>query len=452
MKITQEKIVDRQTVLHIELEDKDLNPYLDRGYRRLVERAKIPGFRKGKAPRMVVEKFMGRESLLHEVLDSMLPEVTASAITSQDLEPNGPPRLELLEMEPVTVKATVALTPQVEIGNYIDIRVEERVVDITENDVKGRLEELSKTSASWEPVKRPVKLGDMVTINVEGTVEGETILDQKDVVYIVNEESALPFPGFAQNLEGMEASVQKKFSLKISQDHADARIAGKETNLQVIVDEVKEQNLPELDDEFAKSVGDGYESFASLREAIQEQLNNEAIEAETTRFREAAIEEVQKISTVELPPLLIEREVENMVDRRDRFAERLNMTKEDYLRFTGKTEEEIQKEMREQAIDRLGRSWVLVNLAESEGLDVSVNEIDEKIQALNASGDDVNESRQDIDLNSDVARKTIREMLIVEKALGRLTDIAKGQAMDSSQAKAGSSKQDKDSDKMDDDS
>ena len=215
---------------------------------------------------------------------------------------------------------------------------------------------------------------------------------------------------------------------------------------------MKEQNLPELDDEFAKSVGDGYESFASLREAIQEQLNNEAIEAETTRFREAAIEEVQKISTVELPPLLIEREVENMVDRRDRFAERLNMTKEDYLRFTGKTEEEIQKEMREQAIDRLGRSWVLVNLAESEGLDVSVNEIDEKIQALNASGDDVNESRQDIDLNSDVARKTIREMLIVEKALGRLTDIAKGQAMDSSQAKAGSSKQDKDSDKMDDDS
>ena len=104
--------------------------------------------------------------------------------------------------------------------------------------------------------------------------------------------------------------------------------------------------------------------------------------------------------------------------------------------------------MREQAIDRLGRSWVLVNLAESEGLDVSVKEIDEKIQALNASGDDVNESRQDIDLNSDVARKTIREMLIVEKALGRLTDIAKGQAMDSSQAKAGSSKQDKDSDNL----
>ena len=445
MKITQEEVVDRQAVLHIELEDEDLNPYLDRGYRRVVQRAAIPGFRKGKAPRIIVERFMGRESLLQEVMDFMLPDVTARAISSQDLDATGPPRLELLGMEPVTVKATVALTPLVELGGYGDIRIEEEPVEITEDDVRERLQELSKASASWEPMERPVKLGDMVTMNVAGTVEGAVILDQKDVVYIVNEESALPFPGFAQNLEGVEVSVPKEFDLSVSEDHADARIAGKEAHLQVTVGEVKEQNLPELDDEFAKSVGDGYESLATLRQAIEEDLAKEAKEAQATRFRESALEELQKVATVELPPLMIEHEVEHMVERRDRFAEQLNMRKDDYLRFTGKTEEEIQEEMQEQAVERLARSWVLASLAESEGLEVSSEEIDKKIQTLNESGGEETEDRRDLDLTSDAARSTISEMLLVGKALDRLTAIAKGEASESGDVEQSADKQDHDS-------
>ena len=452
MKITQEEVVDRQAVLRIELEDEDLNPYLDRGYRRVVQRAAIPGFRKGKAPRIIVEKFMGRESLLQEVMDFMLPDVTARAISSQDLDATGPPRLELLEMEPVTVKATVALTPRVELGGYGGIRIEEEPVEITEDDVRERLQELSKASASWEPKERPVKLGDMVTMNVAGTVEGAVILDQKDVVYIVNEESALPFPGFAQNLEGVEVSVPKEFDLRVSEDHADARIAGKEAHLQVTVGEVKEQNLPELDDEFAKSVGDGYESLATLRQSIEEDLSKEAKEAQAARFRESALEELQKVATVELPPLMIKHEVEHMVERRDRFAEQLNMRKDDYLRFTGKTEEEIQEEMQEQAMERLARSWVLASLAESEGLEVSSEEIDKKIQALKESGGEETEDRRDLDLTSDGARSTISEMLLVGKALDRLTAIAKGEATASGDVEQSADKQDQGSDKLDHDS
>jgi trigger factor len=452
VKITQEEVVERQTVLHIELEEEDLNPYLDRGYRRVVKHTMIPGFRKGKAPRIIVERYVGRESLLHEVMDFMLPEVTAHAISAQDLDATGTPRLELLEMEPVTLKATVALTPLVELGDYRDIRIEEEPVEITEDDVQEQLQELLKASASWEPVERPVKMGDMVTMSVIGSVEEVNILDKEDEVYIVDEERALPFPGFAQQLEGVVVSAPKEFDLKISENHADARLAGKDAHFEITVGEVKERVLPELDDEFAKSVDDGYDSLAALRQAIEKDLDQKAHEAQAAQYREAALEELQRVGTVELPPLLIEHEVEHMVDRRDRLVDQLNIRKDDYLRLADKTEEEIQEEMRENAEKRLTRSFILATLAESEGLEISPEEIDEKIQAITASGDREVESILERDPESEEVRSAVRETLLVGKALDRLTAIARGEASESGDVEQSVASQDQDSDKLDQDS
>ena len=172
MKITQDEVVERQTVLHIELEDEDLEPYLDRGYRRVVNSAMIPGFRKGKAPRLIMERYLGRESLLNEALDFMLPDVTQRAVKAQELETAGTPRVELVELEPVSLKATVAFPPLVDLGSYRDIRVEEEIVEVTEEDVQKNLDELLEKAASWEPVERSVSAGDMVTMAVEGRRRG----------------------------------------------------------------------------------------------------------------------------------------------------------------------------------------------------------------------------------------------------------------------------------------
>ena len=428
MRISQEETVDRQTVLNVVLEEEDLEPYLNRGYRKVVQHAMIPGFRRGKAPRAIVERYVGRESLLNEVIDYMLPDVSERAIEAEDLEISGSPKIELLEMEPVTVKVTAALTPLVELGVYRDIRLDEEPVEVTQDDIEGRLQELLKESAAWDPVDRPVNLGDMVTMNVVGTVENSTILDEKDAVYVLDEESLRPFPGFSQQLKGAQASVPKEFKLKISDDHADARLAGKEALFQVTVSEVKERELPALDDEFAKGVGDGYESLAALREVIDNELNAEAQAAQSAQYREATLDELKKVVTVELPPLLIEHEVEHMVDRRDRFVDRLNVRMDDYLRYTGKTEEEIREEMQEHAIDRLTRSYALATLAETEGLDVSAEEIDERIQTLAAADEGDPESPTGQELDSEQVRSSVRETLLVGKALDRLTAIARGEA------------------------
>jgi trigger factor len=235
LRISQEETADRQTVLNVVLEDEDLEPYLNRGYRKVVQHAMIPGFRRGKAPRSIVERYLGRESLLNEVIDYMLPDATERAIEAEKLEFSGTPKIELLEMEPVTVKVTVALTPLVDLGAYRDIRLDDEPMEVTQDDVEGRLQGLLVKSAAWDPVDRPVNMGDMVTMNVVGTVENSTILDDKDAVYVLEEENLRPFPGFSQQLEGAQESVSKEFELKISDDHADARLAGKEALFRVTV-------------------------------------------------------------------------------------------------------------------------------------------------------------------------------------------------------------------------
>ena len=427
MKITQEEVVDRQTVLHIELEDEDMVPYLDRGYSKVAQRTTVPGFRKGKAPRPVIERYVGRENLIQEALDYLLPDVTVRAIEAQELEATGHPDVELLDLDPVTVKATVALAPFVDLGAYRDSRVEEPAVEISEDDVQERVEEMRKAAAPWEPVERAVSFGDMVTMDVVGHVEEAHVIQSEDSAYVVEEDSALPFPGFAQNLPDMEVGAPKEFHLDIPEDNVDARLAGKEVHFTVTVKEVKERNLPELDDEFAKGVGDGYESLAELRETVESDVGKEAEQAKTTQYREAVLDRLVQGATFEFPPMIIDHEVRHMVERRDRFVDQLNVSLDAYLKFTGKSQDEIQQEMREHAVERFSRSYALATLAESEGLDVSDQEIEDRIEELKSSNEEGNESEATPDLDSDEVRGSIRESLLVAKAMDRLVSIARGE-------------------------
>lgn len=431
MKITQDEVVERQTVLHIELEEDDLDPYLDRGYRRVVQRVNIPGFRKGKAPRTIIESYLGRESILNEAVEFMVPDVTQRAISAQNLETAGHPKLELEDLNPVKVKATVALSPTVDLGPFRSIRVQEEKIETTEDDIQERLSQMRKEAATWEPVDQPVTLGNMVTMSVTGSIEDNEILNEKDAVYIAEEGGVLPFPGFSEKLKGAPIGSPIEFDLNITDDFPDASVAGKNIHFSLIVSDVKEQTLPELDDEFAKSVGDGFENLEAMRKSVESEINLQADEAQATKFQEAVLDELLKTGTIELPPLLIDHEIEHMVERRDRFAQSLNMSTDDYLKITGKTQEDIEGEMREQAVARFSRSYALAKLAETEGLEVPESEIDQRIKDLKDADDDKAGNPNNVNLDSEEAKASIKETLLMRKAIDRLTAIAKGEATDS---------------------
>lgn len=429
MKITQEEVVDRQTVLEIELEDEDMAPYLDRAYRRVVQSTNVPGFRKGKAPRSIIEGILGKERLVTESLDDVLPAVTHQAIVEQELDVAGTPQVELVALDPVTVKATVPLTPAVELGGYRDIRVEEEQVEIAEEDLEAEIENLREGAAVWEPVERSVEVGDRVTMEALGHVGEESIIDTSDTEYLVDEEAALPFAGFANELVGAEIGSPFEFQLSIPDDHFNASLAGQEAHFRITVKEIKERSLPDLDYEFAKGVGDGYDSLEELRESIRTRMVEEAEQARDTEFREGALGRLVEGAEIQIPPLLIGHEIQHMTERRDQFVSQINVTLDEYYKFTGKTEEEHLAEMREQAVDRFSRTHALFNLARVEGLEVSDEEIEQRLADLReaasaADGAGLDESS----LDRPEAGAAIRESMLVQKAMDRLFEIATGRA------------------------
>ena len=426
MKITQEEVVDRQTILHIELEEEDLSPYLERGFRKVAQRASIPGFRPGKAPRPIVERYLGRESLLGESLEYMLSHATELAIAEQSLEPAGTPSIELLGLKPVTMKATVALTPQVNILGYRDIRLEEPDVEVTEDEISESFDKMRREAGSWDPVERAVASGDMVTMDVVATVEGRTILDEKDSVYVAGEDREEPFPGFAQGLVAAEVGNPKKFDVPIAEDYSEPDLAGKEVHVVMNVADVKELVLPEIDDEFAKGVRDGYESLAELRRTVKEGLSASRKSVQQSEYRSALLDELLKVATIELPPLLIDREVESIASRQDRLVESLRIGFDDYLRMMGTTLEEYREKIREEAVRHLNGSYALSTLAEIEGLSISEEEIDDKIHSIAASDGEEGEALKPQDVDSEAMRAAVRRGLLATKAMERLIAVAGG--------------------------
>ena len=429
MKVSQAELYQSQVVLNIEVEPPELEEHMDRVYRRVVQRVNIPGFRKGKAPRSVVERFVGREALMEDAMETLLPQMTSKAIEEQELDVVATPRVQVIQDDPLTIEATVPVRPDVQLGDYYDIRLEQEPVNVTAEEVDNRLSLFQRESGTWEPVERPVEMGDMVTIDVTGEVDGESEVNETGVDYILVEGSPNPLPGFPEALVGVAMGESREFTLPFPDDYFDSEKVGKECKFGVVVVEVKERKMPELDDEFARSMGMETNSMEELREKIEEEMTNQSRLAADNRFEDLAIRALVDLSEVELPPLLVENEVDHMLSDQAEAMRRQQVSMEDYLSTVGKSVEELQEEARPQAEERLLRSLVLQAFREKEGLEVTSEDIEEelgKVTVESVSGENPLKSV----LESEEGRRYIENMLINRKTLERLVTIAKGEAIE----------------------
>ncbi len=429
MKVTQGEVEERQVTLRIELDDDDLEPYVERGYRQVVGKMRIPGFRPGKAPRQIVEGMVGREGLISESLEFLVADVINKAVEEEEIDTVGFPQIESFEFDPVVVEAMVALNPVLDLGDYRSIRVEEDPVDVSDEDVQDELESLRKQQSSWEPVDRAVALDDLVTMDVTGRVNGVEIIDETDSQYLVDPSSTLPFPGFAAELEGLEVDKPANFSLDLPDDYPDNELAEKQVEFSVVITDVKQRLLPELDDEFAQSVGDEYEKIEDLIEQLRDDIETATVRQNEYEYREVAIEELVVNADMEIAPVLIQQEVEQMEGRRDEMMKRLGISEEDYNRFTGRTAEEIRDDMREEAVEKLNRAHAMSAFIDEEALEISDDELNDRLKQLAREGDEsTGRKLTNKELRSERVKSSVRETLLVEKALERLVLIAKGQA------------------------
>jgi len=419
MKVTAETLEDSQVALNIEAEAGELNKAMDEAYRRLVNKVSVPGFRKGKAPRFILEQHIGKGALLEEALEQLIPQLYKEAIDLQKIEPIDHPQVEIIQTEPVVFKAVVPVKPTVELGDYRNIKLQPEPVEITDEEIDAAAELKRQEQAILTPVDRPVQFGDMVTMNIEANIEEKPFLNHKDIVYEVNKDSQVPLPGFAEKLKGAKKGKGKDFTLIMPPDHRVKEFAGKECFFKVAVTEVKEKQLPELDDEFSQTCG--YDNLTSMKEALYVDLKDKAKQLGDQRLSETAVDAVVEISQVHYPPILENKEIDRILERE---AHRLGFTKlNDYLNATNLTEEKLRDSLRPMVKKQIARLIVLDEIARIEKIEIDESEVDNQINEMVKSEEGEGEKIRQF-LQSPHMKESMRETLRRNKTVDWLVKIA----------------------------
>lgn len=426
MKVTKEKIENSQVFLTIEMEPAEVEAALEKSYYRLVKKANIPGFRKGKAPRAVVERNLGKESFLQEALNHLIPQACEKAIEEQKIDALAQPHIEVTQTDPVVFKATVPVRPSVKLGDYHSIQVTPEPVELNKDDVDVVMEQLRHQQAAWEPVERPVELDDLVVLDIESNIEDKPFINQKGVQYQIHHDSTSPVPGFAEQLPGMKRGEDKEFKLQIPSDYPRSELAGKEPWFKVRIVEIKQEKLLELNDEFAKQINPDFETLESLRESISDNLRLRAEEKTRADFEERVVDAVVDLAQVEFPPILVEMEVDRLVNEQSRRLQMGRQGLEEYLRSINKTEVELREELQPLATKRITRSLVLEKVAEEEKIEVSDSEIDTEIEEMIKNTAESKDKLKKA-LNTPQSRESIKQLLITRKTIQCLAEIAKGE-------------------------
>ena len=426
MKVATERTTESQAVLNVELEPQEMEKWLDKAYKRLVQRVAVPGFRKGKAPRPILEVQVGRERLVEEAIQLLVPETTDKLIKEQSLEAFAEPKIEVESINPITFKATVPLKPDVDLGDYASIRVAAEPVLVTDEQVSKVIDEVRWEQAPWVPVERPVQMGDMLILDIDAKVDGRPFMSQKGATHRPIAEVPDPVPGFNEKLAGAAKEQPRDFTIAFAADHPARQWAGRTYDFKVTVHEIKEKKLPELNDDFAKSVGEGFDNLQKLTERVRENLRTAAETEAHKRFEEQTVDALVKQATIKFPPVLTEREVEHLLSDQERELRASNISWDDYLRRSGKTIAQLREELSPIAAQRVVRSLALSRLAEIQQVQVAPEEVDAEIESIvKGSGEHADRMRQVLTAQS--GRDSVARSLLTRKTLERLAAIARGE-------------------------
>lgn len=428
MNVTRELDSPTEVTLKISMDAEDEEPFLNRSYRRVVGRFSIPGFRRGKAPRSIVEQHLGRSALVQEALDFMIPESLDQVLREHEIRAFAEPQVQVVEMEPVSFTAIVPLEPAVDLGDFRSIRLQAPPVEIGPEDIDRVLQDLRYESAPWEPANRPVAFGDLVTLNVHAVIGGDSVINDEGVDFIPQQDNTLPLPGFSIYIEGMREGQEKEFVLTVPEDYQHEAYAGLEARFQVTALSIKEKKLPELDDEFAKGVRDGFESLEALSDHVRQRLTEEGENAAQRELERSSLAEVRNRATIAASDLVYQREVDSLREEQERALQGQRIDLATFLAYTGQTEADFLARLRPQAEERLATALIIRKLAEEEGLAVEQADVDEEVARLISisAAETAGEMRRA--LQADGAQDSIRSTLLHRRVMSRLVEIVTGAA------------------------
>ncbi len=423
--ISQETLENRQIALNVSVAPQRVEEAMRHVARRLSQRGRIPGFRPGKAPYSIVLRAYGRETVLQEAAEDLIPVVFEEAAKQAGIEPYAQPSLAELKTEPMSFKFIVPIRPLVELGDYRSLRVPWEPPVITEERIQEELDNLRRQQGRWEPVDRAADYGDLVTLDITAKVGDETILDQREWDHILSSAQGGFIPGFDAAFVGKVAGDEWDFTLKYPDD-SPSRWKGQTADFHAKVLAVKSRYMPELDDEFARKVGD-YKDLADLKQRLRETLESQAKARAEAEYTEQVLTKLVEGARIEFPPVLLEEGIDEVLRDQDRRLRERGSSLAAFLQLNKKSEAEYREEVRPQAERRVRRGLALGRLAELEGIEVTDADVEAEVEKYAAGFSPEGAASWRELMARDENRRHIRNDLLTERALARLRAIARGE-------------------------
>ena len=425
MSLQVEKLEKNMAKLTIEVPASDLEKALQSAYKKQKNKISLPGFRKGKVPRQMIEKMYGAEIFFDDAANEIIPKAYADAYDECELEIVSRPEINIVQIEkgkPFIFTAEVATKPEVTLGEYKGLEVDKLSTRVTQKEVEAKIEEEAEKNARTVTVEdRAVQDGDEVILDFEGFVDGEAFEGGKGENYPLTIGSGSFIPGFEEQLVGAEAEKEVEVKVTFPEDYHAEELKGKEAVFKCTVHEIKAKELPEIDDEFAAEVSE-FDTLDEYKADVKAKIKEQKATDGKRKQEDQAVEQAIKNASYEIPDAMVDTQISQMAND---FAQRIQsqgLTMEQYYQFTGMTEEKMNEEFKPQAVKRIETRLVLEAIAKAENIEISDEKLDEEIakmaEAYKMEADKLKE------FMGDAEKKQMKEDMAVQEAVTFLVENA----------------------------
>ena len=385
MSLQVEKLEKNMAKLTIEVSAEDLVKAMEKAYQKQKSRISLPGFRKGKAPRKMIESMYGKGVFMEDAVNSLVPQEYTKALGECDLEIVSQPEINVTQMEPgkaLIFTADVAVKPEVTLGDYKGVEVPKSEIAVTDEEVDAEVKKEQDKNARTVAVEdRAAANGDITTIDFEGFVDGVAFDGGKGTDYALTLGSGTFIPGFEDQLVGANTGDHVEVKVTFPEEYQAKELAGKEAVFQCDVKKIETKEVPELDDEFAKDVSE-FDTLAEYKEDVKKKLTEKKEKEARTAKENAAVDKAIENAQMDIPELMTKTECRQMMDDFSRRMQQQGLSMEQYFQFTGQSMDKMMEDMKPQALKRIQTRLVLEKVAEAENIQPSEEEITEEIQKM----------------------------------------------------------------------
>ncbi|MFZ5942760.1 MAG: trigger factor [Bacillota bacterium] len=432
MQVSTERIDKKQVELTIEVDEKKFEEGLQFAYKKIVKQVNIPGFRKGKVPRKILEQRFGVEVLFEEAVDHIMPQAYMEAINSleEGIEPVGKPEVEIVQLEankPFIFKAKVEIKPEVELGEYKGLELEKIDTVVTEEEVEKEVENLRQRHAQLEVMSEDTSIenGDTVTIDFAGKKDGVPFEGGTAEDYTLEIGSGTFIPGFEEQLVGMKIGEEKTIEVTFPAEYHSEDLAGQPATFDVKIKEIKRKKVADLDDEFAKDVSE-FETLQELKADVENRLKNRKDENAKSNLKQQAVEKAAENAQVEIPQAMIDSQIDNILQDFDYRLRMQGLSLDKYLEYASQNVDSLRATYQDDAAKNVKEQLVLEAIAKAEGLEVDEADIEEEINRLSGVYKQEPEKVKEI-LSKQGQMEAVKHSIIIDKTIQFLVDNAKMQ-------------------------